>query len=144
MALLQETRPDSSAPPPGGLRDKFIQPVADQILKRNAENLRQPAIGHADLAVERNRKNRVVQAVNQLAVIQLRARNHFHQFFELGLRVGRSCVASALRATLLLRGAIGHLEIPESVRRAGPEAGMRYSSILLSDLHREEKESGQV
>ena len=86
------------------LRHKFTQMVADQILKRHSENLRQPAIGHANLPVQGNRKNRVVQAVNEFPVIQLRPGNHFHQFLELGFRLARPGV----RLSRFVRGAIGH------------------------------------
>jgi hypothetical protein len=70
-----------------GRNDKFIQPVADEILKRNAQYFNETAIGDADFTFERNGKDGVIQAVNQLAVIQLRARNHFDELLE--LRLGR-------------------------------------------------------
>ncbi len=57
--------------------------MTDQILKRDAQNFDEASIGDADFTVERNGEDRVVQAVDQFAVIQLRAGNYFDELLEL-------------------------------------------------------------
>src|SRR4029077_4549032 len=86
---MQEPRqPDFRFLQRGGF-DEFMEAMADQIPKIRVEDFSKAAIGDSNLAFQRKSKNRLVEAVDQVAKINLRSRYHIDELFELFFR-GRS------------------------------------------------------
>ncbi len=69
-----------------GREDEFVQAVADQILKRHAQDFRKSPVGNPDFAIQRNREHSLIEMVNQGAKTLLRARDNAEERLELRIR----------------------------------------------------------
>jgi hypothetical protein len=85
-----------------GYLDEIRYAPANQVLKRNTQKVRQTAIGNSYLSIERQSEDCVIEIIDEIAVIVLRARNYFDKFVVLrfaersedrpiGLLVGQLC-----------------------------------------------------
>jgi hypothetical protein len=63
-----------------GHLDKVRYAPADQVLKRNTQELRQTAIGNSYFSIESQSEDCVIEIIDEIAVVVLRVGNHFDKF----------------------------------------------------------------
>src|SRR5580704_825844 len=67
----------------GGRCDELVEAVPDQIRKIGGKDFGEAAIGDANFAFERKREDGLVEAIDQLAIVVLRAGDDVDELFEL-------------------------------------------------------------
>ncbi len=66
-----------------GRLDEFAQAMPDEAGKGNLQDFSEPPVGDAHFTFQGQGENRLIEVVDQLAIVVLRARNDFHQLLEL-------------------------------------------------------------